>query len=688
MEQLVAHILALGPEALPTAFLEDLAICAAWLDSHEGDGEALARHPGLRDKIDAWVECADPESVAEVSAGSRQQPLLRVCVSDLIRGKINEMARDELDFVYFAWVLSERSQKEGLFERSLECLRPFIRQLEKARAAASPCPGLPHLGERVGHFDINDMRKAEPRDVRIFAGIEAAVRGPVLMHTGDVKIMGDIPVDCTVVVEEGSCYVRGGVHGKVAATKNCEIMGTVSGIVITRRGHARCGTVVNPARVISKEGSVSIIYSEAPRLLFAANDLTIARGAIGGRYRAHNIQSQGPIEGGELHVSGKLSAMHLSSTDERSCQVVLRRNLTCRDYGEVLTHESTRLLTNAMHIRQRISHLRGMIKLTDREADEYAGAVLHFIMGTEATPARVQNLQQLRRGVAYLDRLEVAMESLIKSIEDQLELDESGDEKGGSDDVRVDVRMLIEDLESDLGLLIAEGPIHKEVLDYREVVTRAAKQLQRAFVTEHQVIIELQSLLKLRDTVDAKREELLKLQEEGDGPLPPDGSTQSAVLEKAKQAQARVDLLVKLLESARKGQGSELFRRRCQDRYVKLMQRYIENRRARAIEYATSVRKLENDIAAIRTKLWREYRVSLPKHVLESVTLPFPSVEASYSDGVRILGWAHQVDTVAIEPGSMVVTQDTGEASVAYHRLNHGSVRKVTDEPAHRGRRR
>lgn len=691
MERLVSHIAAMNDESLPLAFLEDMALCAAWLESHHDDPAEQARFPTLRDRIDQWVECADPVAAGEVSAGSRQQPILRAYVNDLIRGKIGELARDELDFVYLAWVLSERSKMEGLFERSLECLRPFIRQLEKARAATSLCPGLPNLSGRVAHYDESDMRKAEPRDVKIFAGIEATVRGPVLMHTGDVKIVGDIPVDCTVVVEDGSCYVRGGVQGKLAATKNCEVMGAISGIVVTRRGHVRCGTVVNPARVISKEGSVSIIYGEAPRLIFAANDLTIARGAIGGKYRANSVKCEGPVEGGEFHVSGRLGALRLDSTGERVCQVVLRRILSCRDYGEVLTHESTRLLTNAMHIRHRIGHLRGMMALTEREADDYAGAVLSFITGAESTPARIQNVQQLRRGVAYIDRLEVAMQSLIKSIEDQLALnDNDRDSVSDSHDVRVDVRLLIEDLESDLGLLSAEGPIHREVLDYREVVTRAAKQLQRAFVTEHQVILELQSLLRLQQTLDEKREELERLQEQGTEVVV-DSSSQAAVLEKARQNQARVDLLVKLLESARKGQGTETLRKRCQDRYVKLMQRNIENRRARAIEYATNVRKLENDISLIRAKLWREYRVSLPRHVVEQLPDTHPEVEAVFSDGVRILAWTHQLDSNAVDPSSMVVTKDSEGEMMRYYRLGHGAIRSGAEpavEPRRRGGRR
>jgi hypothetical protein len=687
LEQIAAYIAGLSADALPQVFLEDVALCAAWLESHQNNPSELAKYPNLHTQIDAWVAVADPEWAGDHTAGSRQQPLLRLYVNDLIRGKINQMAHDELDLLYFAWVLSERSEKEGLFERSLDCLRPFVRQLEKQREATALCPGLPHLGEAVAHFSIEDLKQAEPRDVKLFAGLDAPVRGPVLLHTGDVKIIGDIPEDCAVVVEEGACYVRGDVHGKLAAARNCEILGAVSGIVVTRRGQIRAGKVVHPARVISKEGSVAVLCTESPRLIFAANDLRVARGGIGGKYRAHEVIFEGPILGGEVHVSGKCTGTFFEATDERALAIVLRRTLSCRDYGEVLTHESSRLLTAAMYIRQRVHHLRGLAELTDREADEYAGNVIRFILGSENNSTnRAQSIQQIRRSMAFIDRLEIALDSLVKSIEDQLDLDGSSD-SGTSESSRVDVRILVEDLESDLGQLVAEGPLSREVMDYREVVTKAAKETQRAFVTENQIIMSLQSLLTLRDTLSDKRVEFEDI-ERNDADVPSDTPGQAAVLEKAKQNRARIEVLAKLLSLAHGGGGNEGFRRLCNDRYVKLMQRNIEHRKARVIEFATQVRKLEADIGTIRNKLWRDYRVSLPRHVVEQMPDILPTVEGAFSAGVRVLAWPHLVESKGPDGAAAATTQDTDSQVVTFERLEEGAVRLVSPDNRDTRRRR
>jgi hypothetical protein len=211
------------------------------------------------------------------------------------------------------------------------------------------------------------------------------------------------------------------------------------------------------------------------------------------------------------------------------------------------------------------------------------------------------------------------------------------------------------------------------------VVTRAAKETQRAFVTEHQIIFALQSLLKLRDTLLDKREELESLQSP-DNEMHLDSSDQAAVLEKAKQNRARIEVLAKLLGMAQRGNGNDQFRRLCSDRYVKLMQRNIEHRKARVIEFATQVRKLENDITSIRTKLWREYRVSLPRHVVEQMPPVCPQVQSAFSNGVRVLAWPHLLETKIAEPGSCYVSVDTEGTMIALERTEDAVIRLANQE--------
>jgi hypothetical protein len=249
------------------------------------------------------------------------------------------------------------------------------------------------------------------------------------------------------------------------------------------------------------------------------------------------------------------------------------------------------------------------------------------------------------------------------------------------------VRILVEDLESDLGQLVAEGPLSREVMDYREVVTKAAKETQRAFVTENQIIMSLQSLLTLRDTLSDKRVEFEDI-ERNDADVPSDTPGQAAVLEKAKQNRARIEVLAKLLSLAHGGGGNEGFRRLCNDRYVKLMQRNIEHRKARVIEFATQVRKLEADIGTIRNKLWRDYRVSLPRHVVEQMPDILPTVEGAFSAGVRVLAWPHLVESKGPDGAAAATTQDTDSQVVTFERLEEGAVRLVSPDNRDTRRRR
>ena len=89
-----------------------------------------------------------------------------------------------------------------------------------------------------------DLQQGGSRDIKVFAGISIPIRGPVLTHKGDTKIIGGIPEDCVMVVEEGNCYVDGKIMGKIAATGKCEVYDTISGVVIARRGDVRAKSIL------------------------------------------------------------------------------------------------------------------------------------------------------------------------------------------------------------------------------------------------------------------------------------------------------------------------------------------------------------------------------------------------------------------------------------------------------------
>jgi len=685
LEKLVDYIVGMPSEELAEAFLEDIALCAAWEASYRDEPARLAAYPSLGSTIDRWVAGVNPAPLQARTEGMRQQPLLRRYTNDLIRGRMDELARDELDFLYYAWMLQERAEQEGLFERSMDCMRPFIRQLELRREICEVRPGLPNLEARVALYTTADLKAAESRDVRVFAGIDAPVRGPVLVHNGDAKIIGNIPDDAAAVIEEGSVYVRGSVYGKLAATKSCDITGSISGLVIARQGQIRAGALLNQCIVISKEGSVKAVSAEGPRLVFAGHEIHIRTGCVGGRYKAPKLIVGETAAGGEYHCSEEAHAVLWDHHDERRLAVVLRRALTPRDYGEVLTIESMRLYTAAIHVRQRAHHVRGLMVLTERETDEYAGNVLAFIMGRESSPARLQNAQHFQRGLAYADRIDVAVDSLVKIIEDQLDMEESDDdddEPRGSVDmtsVKVEVRLTIEDLESDLGQLVAEGPIEKELLEFREVVVKTGRQLTRHFVTEHQTILELQALLKHQEVLGEKRTALkYALTHRDERAAPP--TNEAAILEKARQDCARVEVLHQLLRVARSGGGGEPFRKRCADRYVKIMQRNIENRGARIVSYATQLRKLQSDMLTIRHRLWKEYRVSLPKQLIDGAPSSTARIRGRFSEGALICGWPHQVETKAARAGEIQITPDSGEQEIGFERRPNGHIGLIHEQ--------
>ena len=373
-ESLANHVMNLPREKVSELFLDDIALCAAWYESHHDNSVIQDTFHQLRQIFDIWVtEVKAPRSD---TMGYRQQPLTRALIKELSDGNVTRLERDELDFLSFAAGLARRSGKLELFRRTMGCLAPHTRDIEYARKHKPVIPGCPALHRRLAVISAAELTSAEMRDVRTFGGINHPIRGPVYIREGDLLILTDVPPDCTVVVDKGSCYVRGDVQGNVATTVGCEIMGNLAGVVVARRGSVGAKDILNQATVISKENSVRAMAAEEPRMIFAARGIEISGNAIGGRYFGRKITVGGDFVGGELFATEWAEAANFVCTEERNINICLLRGLSCQDYGEVLTLESGRMLNSAMKLRQRLANVEELIEITEREADNLAGNVL------------------------------------------------------------------------------------------------------------------------------------------------------------------------------------------------------------------------------------------------------------------------------------------------------------------------
>ncbi len=664
-ENLLEHILALSPEALPTASLENMALCAVWYDSYREQPEKQTSYAAIRQLLDVWVRTAYVEETD--SKGARQQPLLRLLIEDVEQGKLDDFSRDELDFLYFAWGLLLRCTNQAAFARPMEKLRPHLPEIQKRRELFDIEPGLPSLAKRVRIVTTNDIRKAASKEVDPFAGIDLGYQGPTFFSTGLTKVLGDLPDGCAVVVDEGDCAVAGRVLGNLAASDSCDVLAAISGAVIAQRGDIRGGKALNASTIISKEGSIHLQAAETPRMIYAYRQVAIDEDMISGTLLGHDVKVVGTLTGGRIQITGTMEAAHFSITEQRSLAIVLRRSLSCQDYGEVLHAEARRMLASVTAFRQRLNNLERITEITEREADEYAGNTLLFLLGEDNSSERMQRIQKLRRRIAFIDRLSEGAQSLVQVLEEYLGAEEDNERS------LHDARTLLEELERELMLLAAEGTIDRDLYNERETVLSMGYTLLRKTLTRKESFDTLQSLLKNSEMLQEKRKQIEEMVEQQEAFLQK-LLGRAAILERARAKRSRPEVLQQLVKASRERTTPEPLRRRFNDRYVKLMQRNIENRLSRVAGYKVSRLELESRIHQLRKKLWEEHRVSLPENTPGQNTRQRACVRGSFDEGVRICAWSYLLDESSLVNDAMLITPDSEEQCVCYQRTPMGTI--------------
>lgn len=641
-DRLASFVMGLPRNKLATLYLEDIALCATWYESYEDDAAIREQYTSLRQIFDEWVH--EAQAPRTDTMGYRQQPLIRQLITELSAGNVTRLERDELDLLYFSAGLARRSGKLQVFRRVLTCLAPYTKDIEHCRKHRELIPGCPALGRRLAVITDEDLKCAELRDIRTFGGLSLPIRGPVYMREGSVRVMTDVPPDCTVVVDQGSCHVRGSVLGNVAVTMACEVLDNISGVVVARRGNACARDIVNQATVISKESSVQAMSAQDPRILFASREIHIHGDVFNGRCLARRVIVDGNYTGGDLFTTEWAEAQNFTSSDTRPLRVCLVRGLSCQDYGEVLSLEASKLLNSAMKLRQRVTNLEELIEITEREADDLAGNILMYILGEEDTQERVHHIQKKRRRQSFLERLIAGMRAIMATAEDRINLMASG-----ARDVAefvsssAEEQATLDELRRELAILANEGSIDIELQTDKDEILYLGRKLQRKGLVLQGVEQVLGRLMEKCGELEEKnlalKTAISREEEDIERTM-----VRAALLDRAKAECSRVEMLKQLLAAARKRPNMDQFRQRTNDRYVKLLQRMMENRVSRMAGYLTTSREVQERIEQLRERLWTEYMVSLPDHVLRGWAVGGARIRGCFSPGILICAWRHLLD--------------------------------------------
>jgi hypothetical protein len=653
--------LTLSPDEVRDLFLEDAAVLSAWYESYRV-GESATPEGWIRvpDLLEVW--CLHAVNRDGGTEGRHQQPLLRSLIDALQNRDISSMTQDEARFLCAVHDLACASANGEAFERPRNLIAPHLQTLRGCLEHTPNPPGLQSLSSRVSFRIGAELEEAKPRQVKNLAGIEMGVIGPVTTHEGNLKVLGGVPESCLLVVNRGSCFVSGFVLGKVAVTENCEVFGNISGLAISRQGSIRTRNILNGAFVVAKAGEVACRGVQGARIVFGGTRVSVHGDIQCGKCASPRIKVSGNVRGAELHGSDRIEAFGFHPWSNRPSTVLLRGEITGKEYGEVTPFEAQQLVAQAVSLRFRLGLLSRASDLAEAEADEAAAAALLYLYLGEDAHERLKDLQTKQDRLAYLRRLICALESFKNRVEDKNEA------APGWESVQQDFQDLAKDEtsgEEELPRGLNELVTTWKTLHEKERVTGLTADL----------LGRMRELLA--DWIRDERALTLKVEEmrRAFGALS-DGA--QSVLAPA-PPRSKVQLLRRFIGALKSKNDNEAVARRLNSTFCHLMLRNISKRLERSKYLRDSAEEVRSKVKELAEALAHEYQ--LGTLWIDSERNPEPVVTGRFSHGSRIALYPPAPDGSLVE-GSFVLTPETGDRSIKYVRRNETILELESQSPA------
>jgi hypothetical protein len=660
-DSFIEYVSKASPDEVRALSVEDMAICVTWFQSYAGTPVRQETCDGLQNATDLWVR--EWELPNHESEGSRQQPLLRVLMDEVLGGQFANLARDELDLLCVAYDLMQRAQRAGSFERPINVLRPHIDTLQRRRAGLPSAPGLPTLSERIFVTVAEHIQAARPREVRLLAGIPLPCRGPVFICKGSLKVIDFVPENCTVVVEQGACYVSGFVLGRVLATKHCEVRENISGVTIVTNGDVRVRNIINNALIVAKSGHVRCRNAHSPRLVFGGESIRIAESAVGGRYISPRIEALQEIVDGEVHVAQSLTAGRFRCS-KAAPVVVLRKELSCEDYGEEVRPEARKFFARRAEIKRRLHSLDRMVAFAEQENEHAANCALMFICGGEETKRILEELQAAQRRQAFLDRIITGLLTLRETVETAAALQATPDQTDSPA-----AASPMEDLEQELKDLEFEGQVDVDLAEKGEEVLAFGRDLQRKAPEAGVVGSVCARLLRKEVEWVGEREQLAAFIREKDEELRRIVGSME-ILERNDDI-SRTQLLGQLLTMAKQRPSGDELASRLDSSFVRMLLRAINHRIERTRRYKSAIESVREELRQINSRLRKDWQIPVRDEEGPAV---LSRVIGQFDEGVRICADCVISNPSEAAPGAMIITADSRGKLVTYVRKDEGIV--------------
>lgn len=666
-EHLARYVRDATSDQLLALTLEDIALAQAWYMSWIDDPVRADAFGELPVRIAEWS--ADKVGLQRVTEGARQQPLLRLSIDALAEKGAGGLFRDELDFLFSVHGLIQRSKVRNQFQRPLDRIAPHIDAIQQRMEQLPGLRGLPNLSKQILIATEATIREAPQREIRGFGGLSEEFRGPVLVHGGSIKIVGDVPDGVAVVAERGTCYVSGYVLGRLLVSEHAEVQENIAGLLIAQRGNIRARGIVNRATVIAKLGRIACGVSQSPDLVYAGTQLRVRESAIQGTYFSPRIRVDQTVSGGLWHVTNLLRAEAFVHSEQRPLDIVLRTAIGYEDFGESLPKEAVTLVRMANRLQARIAYLEQLRNRQADEAEHYASTALLYLCSGAGSSDELQQVDSVKRRRAFLLRLMMGLHLLTKSLTSLLQ----GRKLSGVDDetnrnlVQRAIQRSLSEVTKELGELKLEGSYPEELdREWEELVALHASSTSTADDALSRAI------LRFHESRKAWQEEVMQLEEKIEAlqvRVAGDESRKALIL-RSQAAGTSQPVLLQLVKAARQRGPEDPIVKRLDTPFVRRMLGLLKKRNEWVVRYGAEASERQAELAEVHKKLRESYQLD------PTAQKPDPRVEGIFNTGVRL-----HVEELAPPQGSgvgsLIYTSASAREEVAAFGIRDGAVARL-----------
>lgn len=624
--------------------LQDMALCALWVETQSKRTELDAAAQAVTRAVQRWSGTPDTPDLN--TSGRRHQFLLRDLIELVQAHRVEVLMAEEVAFLTTTLSLARNVGAHAVTARAVALLEPHAAALDARRAAKEPTPGLATLERRVQYVTERELLVAETAFIRLLAGIELPCRGPVFKASTNLRVLGDVPDGCTVVVEnDGCCCVDGYVMGRVLSKRQCEIRHNISGVAIVLTGHIRARGIINNAMAISKMGSVVCVNAQGPRLVFAGQSIVVEDTALMGRMISRQIHVGREARGSRLEVSGEATAQYFRNLGMSNVSIVLRRELSCADFGEVTGVELNQLLSRAYGLRRHARNFSHLAAAARREADHSAQSVLMFLFGGGEVQKRLESLLRSQRRHAFISHVVLNLQNMLNDAREELfQQEASGEENIPScASIVATVVPALEELEDDdlksaeAEAAILESSLRSRALDRRQrsLILETARQKLAAMMAFQAQVAE-QVLQEERAIQNMEKYE--------------------QILAGGGKRATKLDVLNRILPALKNQPSDGQIGKRLRSNFCILALRNVERAVRRAGECEEKAAENLNNFRAVSEQLGKDYQIRILENPENEDSAA--RVTGRFEAGARIYMDEYIENISGAAPDALIITPD------------------------------